>query len=97
MSKVEMAIKATISYLMEYKEPFYCDRYSWSAYEDQHAIRWLGRKKFLRYKKDGDLYKCWRSKYFYEIQDQIRDMNPRQIYRWLIEQGKKENQNDDQV
>lgn len=89
MSKKENAIKGTIEYFMKHKEPIYCDAYKWSSIEEQQATRWLGRKKFIRYKIEGDSYKMWRSKHFYDIWDKIKDLTPKGVYRFLIEEGRK--------
>ena len=89
MSKIERAIRSTIEYFMNNKEPIYCDAYKWGSYEEQHATRWLGKKKFIRYKREGDYYKMWRSKLFYEIYDEIKELSPEKIRKYLIEKTKK--------
>ena len=48
----------------------------------------LSNKKFLKSNKEGDKYKITRSKTFYNIYEDIKNMNAKDVIRYLKEVSK---------
>lgn len=88
MSKKDNAIKTIINHFLISKEPLYIHAYSWKYFDEQDAVRWLSTKKFLKSNKEGDKYKITRSKTFYNIYEDVKNMNAKYVIRYLKEVSK---------
>lgn len=88
MSKKDTAIKTIINHFLTSKEPLYIHAYSWKYFDEQEAVRWLSNKKFLKSNKEGDKYKITRSKIFYNIYEDIKNMNAKDVIHYLKEVSK---------
>lgn len=88
MSKKVSAIKMFIEYFMNNKEPVSVNRYMWRYLDEQQAAVWLYHKQFVRLRHCGDSYILTRHRNFYKIFDNIKDMTPKQIYKFLVDKYK---------
>ena len=88
MSKKDSAIRSIINHFLSSKEPLYTHAYMWRNYDNQSAVHWLSNKKFVKYRKEGEYYKVTRSKTFYDIYEEIKDMGVNEIMHYLKDKFK---------